>query len=148
MRSKFVLLLAAILWASPAASGPVAIEVSGAVPGFSKPELEALLAQQMQQAAGPGWRFAAAEGLEAGDASRIVWSFKTLREVWKGGSHNGFPSPSHAETYLSTEAKLYLDGVYQMTMSTEPTLYRGAEDSTLTEMSRKVAKAMFVDNRL
>jgi len=149
MRGKVVLLLAAAFWSAPALAepAPIVIEASGAVPGFTKPALETLLAQQMRQAAGAQWRFAAAEGLESGASSRIVWSFKTLREVWKGSSHSGFPSPSHAETYLSTEAKLYLDGVYQMTMSTEPTLYTGTEDSVLAEMSRKVARAMFVDNK-
>jgi hypothetical protein len=153
VRGKVVSLAAALAlvlaWSTPTPAAPaaVAIEVSGAVPGFTKASLEALLARDMQTVAGPQWHFAAAEGLQAGSASRIVWSFKTLREVWKGSSHSGFPSPSHSETYLSTEAKLYLDGVYQMTMSTQPTLYRGTEDDTLAEMSRKVAQAMFIDSR-
>jgi hypothetical protein len=144
--APFVLVLSGSV-AAQAEPAPIAIEVAGTVPGFTKPALEELLARRMQETAGPHWRFAAAEGLEASAASRVVWSFKTLREVWKGGSHSGFPSPSHAETFLSTEAKLYLDGVYQMTMSTEPTLYRGAEDGALADMTRKVAQAMFVENK-
>jgi len=126
---------------------PVTIEVAGEVPGFSHEELAAYLARAMQQSAGPTWRFAAAKDGAAPAANRVVWSFKTLREVWKGSFHSGFPSPSHSETYLSTEAKLYLDGVYQMTMSTQPTVLGGSGDVTLTDMTRKVARAMFVENR-
>lgn len=124
----------------------VEIDVSGAVPGFSQAELAAYLAKEMQLSAGTSWRFTA--GPAAATApNRIVWSFKSLREVWKGAFHSGFPSRSHSETYLSTEAKLYLNGAYQMTMSTEPTVLGGTSDATLAGMVQHVAQAMFVENR-
>lgn len=80
-------------------------------------------------------------------ADRVVWSFKILKEVWKGGTHSGFPSPDYSVTYLRAEVKLYLNGVYQMTLDTHPSVGGGAEDEALSEMVRYISHALFIENK-
>jgi hypothetical protein len=130
---------------SPAAD-TIAIEASGEVPGFTHAELVAYLAQKMQGVGLPSWHFVAAQG-GAAPANRIVWSFKTLRQVWKGAAHNGFPSPTNSVTYLSTEVKLYLGGAYQMTMTARPSTYGGPSDEALSEMVHRIAQTVFVEKK-
>ena len=134
----------------PSAAGgsyAVVVETSGNVPGFTPPELAAYLARRMhEETAGP-WQFSAGgRGAEPGP-NRVVWSFKTLRVVWKGGSHRGFSAQENSVSYLSAEVKLYLSGDYQMTMLTHPSASGGSDDTALSEMVRDVARAMFVENK-
>jgi hypothetical protein len=77
----------------------------------------------------------------------VVWSFKTLRVEWKGGSHKGFPSPTHSVSYVSAEVKLYLKDVYQMTMLAQPSVSGGWNDKALSGMVHNVAHTLFVDNK-
>lgn len=126
----------------PEKSATVHVEAVGEVPGFTQPQLERYLAQKMQQS-GP-WHFVA--GKAGQTQNLVVWKFKVLRIVWKGGSHNGFPSPGHAVSYLSAEVKRYSMGEYQMTMDTHPSVLSGDEDHALAEMARHVMQAMFEDN--
>ena len=122
------------------------VEASGDVPGFAPKQLTLYIANQMQQAAGAPWDFAA--GHEAPSASnRIVWSFKTLRVIWQGGDHRGFRSPSRSSTYLSAEVKLYLNDAYQTTILVEPTVVKGIDDVGLAEAVRYVTRAMFIENQ-
>jgi hypothetical protein len=70
-----------------------------------------------------------------------------LKKVWKGGSHSDFPSPANQETYLRAEVKLYLNGNYQMTMDTHPSVGNKPEDKALFGMVHDVAHALFIENK-
>lgn len=125
-------------------STPIVVEVQGDVPGFTHAQLLAFLARKTEEAAGAPWRFAVGQD-GATAPNRIVWSFKTLRTLWKGGSHSGFPSPSYSETYLHAEVKFYLADAYQMTMIAQSSVYGG--DKALSKMVQTVSHAMFVENK-
>jgi hypothetical protein len=142
-------LLSSILYplvASAAADATtVVVEVSGSVPGLSQAQLSGFLVSKMQQESPSAWHFAAGKAGEQAPPNRVVWSFKTLRKVWGGSSHNGFPAPGHAVTYLRAEAKLYLQGDYQMTMDTHPSV--GGENSmdALSDIVHNVSRALFAE---
>ena len=125
----------------------VVIEVQGKVPGFTQLQLSAYLARKMQEETSVTWHFV--EGGQGDEAfpNRVVWSFKSLRKVWEGGTHSGFPAPTHSVTYLRAEVKLYLKGAFQMTMDTHPSVGSGADDKALTEMVHNAVQAMFVENK-
>jgi hypothetical protein len=128
-------------------SGTVVIEVSGKVPGFTQEQLAVYLARKMQEETAAHWHFAAGEPGVEHASNRVVWSFKTLRKVWEGGVHNGFPAPTNSVTYLRAEVKLYLKGAYQMTMDTHPSVGSGADDKALSEMVHDATHALFVENK-
>lgn len=147
---SFMLTAVAEAAAPPATSldpATIVIVVSGDVPGFTKAQLVDYLAQKMREETATPWHFVAGKPGEDTAPNRVVWSFKTLRKVWKGGEHNGFPSPTHSETYLRAEVKLYLQGAYQMTMDTHPSVSNGADDKVLSEMVHHAAHALFVENK-
>ncbi|WP_283744767.1 hypothetical protein [Sideroxydans sp. CL21] len=125
----------------------IVIEVLGEVPGLTQEQLVSYLIKKMQAATDTHWHSVAVKPGEADSPNRVVWTFKTLRKVvWKGGSHKGFQSPAHSETYLRAEAKLYFMGVYQMTMDTHPSV--SSDDyQFLSEMAHNAAHAMFVENK-
>jgi hypothetical protein len=75
-----------------------------------------------------------------------VWSFKTLRTVWKGSAHRGFTSPANSETYLSAEVKLFLNDTYQMTTIAHPSVTGGYDEKALSEMAHEVAHTIFIEN--
>ncbi len=129
----------------PEKNDAIHVETFGTVPGFSQAQLNDYLAKRMQEPGVASWRFIA--GGKAAAPNRIVWKFKTLNMVWKGGSHNGFPSQDHAVSYLRAEVKLYLNGEYQMTMDTHPSVLSGDEDQSLSEMAKHVTQALFFENR-
>jgi hypothetical protein len=128
-------------------SGTIVVEVSGRVPGFTQAQLATYLARKMQEESPAPWHFAAGKPGEETAPNRVVWSFKTLRKVWEGGVHNGFPAPTNSVTYLRAEVKLYLKGAYQMTMDTHPSVGSGADDKALSEMVHEAAHALFVENK-
>lgn len=121
------------------------VEASGDVPGFTQSELAKYLALQMQKSNATDWRF-----LPNGTASslnRIVWKFKLLNILWKGGTHNGFPSPSYSISYLKAEATLYLDGEYQMAIDMHPTVLSGDDGQSIADMARQAAHTFFADSK-
>ncbi len=59
----------------------------------------------------------------------------------------GFPSPTYSESYLGAEAKLYLNGAYQMTIATHPSVSSEIDDKVLSEIAYDAAHAMFVENK-
>lgn len=123
----------------------VVVEVSGNFPGFTQTQLAANLARGMhEEIAGP-WRFSAGKPGAAPAPNRVTWSFKTLRMVWKGGSHRGITSPENSTVYLSAEVKLFLNDTYQMTMITHPSVSGGSDEKALLEMAHDVAHTLFVD---
>jgi hypothetical protein len=79
--------------------------------------------------------------------NRMVWKFKVLNVVWKGGTHNGFPSPSYSITYLKAETKLYLNGEYQMAIDMHPSVLSRDDDQTIADMARQAAQAFFVNSK-
>jgi len=132
---------------TPPDSNTIVVEVSGKVPGLTQEQLVAYLAQKMQEESGIDLHFLAEKSGMKPAANRVVWSFKILRVDWAGGSHNGFPSPSHSISYLSAEVKLYLKDAYQMTMDARPSVTGGYNDVALSEMVHNVTRALFVDNK-
>jgi hypothetical protein len=125
----------------------VVIEVSGYVPGFTQQELAAWLARKMQDEVAAPWHFAAEKPGEKTAPNKVVWSFSVLKKVWKGGMHNGFPGQTNSVSYLGAEVKLYLKGVYQMTMDTHPSVSNGPNDEALSQMVHEAAHALFIKNR-
>jgi hypothetical protein len=128
-------------------SQTVVVEVLGNVPGFTQTQLATYLALKMHEATAAPWQFSAGQPGTAPAPNRVVWSFKTMRVEWKGGSHKGFPSPTHSVSYVSAEVKLYLNNTYQMTMLTQPSVSSGSDDRVLSEMVRNVAHTLFVENK-
>ncbi len=147
----FSFILSDIAGAAPQSSAldsnTVVIEVSGKVPGFTQAQLATYLARKMQEETAAPWHFAAGEPGVEHAPNRVVWSFKTLRKVWEGGVHNGFPAPTNSVTYLRAEVKLYLNGAYQMTMDTHPSVSGGSDDKALAEMVHNVSHALFIENK-
>ncbi len=127
------------------ASDTIYVEVSGNVPGFTQADLAKYLASRMQQSEGASWHFL--PGNRNASPNRVSWTFKTLKVVWKGGSHKGFPSPSHSLSYLKAEAKLYLNGEYQMTIDAHPSALNGDESRSISSMASQAAHAFFLDTR-
>ncbi len=76
-----------------------------------------------------------------------MWKFKLLKVVWKGGTHNGFPSPSYSISYLKAEAKLYLNDEYQMTIDTHPSALNGDIDQSIANMAKQVALTFISDSK-
>ncbi len=122
----------------------IVIEINGHVPGFSQAQLSQFLVRKLQEDTASHWHFSAANQVEHEFPNRLVWSFKTIDHVWKGGSHMGFSSPPRSETYLRSEVKLYLNNDYQMTLDMHPSMMSGGDRNELSEMASKVAHAMFV----
>lgn len=121
------------------------VEASGNVPGFTQPELAKYLATQMQKSNSTVWRFV--PGGTVSSPNRVMWKFKILNVVWKGSTHNGFPSPSYSISYLKAEAKLYLDDKYQMTIDTHPSALDADDDQSIANMARQVALTFMTDSK-
>jgi len=128
-------------------SETVVVETSGHVPGFTQRQLAVFLALKMHEETAAPWQFSAGQSGMVEAPNRVLWSFKTLRVEWKGGSHKGFPSPTQSVTHISAEVKLYLKNIYQMTMLTQPSVTGGSEDRVLSEMVHKVSHTLFVANQ-
>ena len=124
----------------------VVVEVLGHIPGFTQTQLATYLALKMHEETAP-WQFSVRQPGAAPAPNRVVWSFKTLRSEWKGGSHKGFPSPTHSVSYVSAEVKLYVNNAYQMTVLAEPSVSGGSDDKGLSEMVHNVAHTLFVENQ-
>jgi len=129
------------------ATQDIVVEVSGNVPGFTQEQLTNYLTRKMQVDIPTFWHFVEGKPGNERAANRVVWSFKTLKEVWKGGTHSGFPSPDYSVTYLRAEVKLYLSGVYQMTLDAHPSVGGGAEDEALSEMVHYISHALFIESK-
>lgn len=125
----------------------VVVEASGNVPGFTPTQLVTYLARRMQEENADSWQFSTGKPGAAPAPNRVVWSFKTLRVVWKGGAHRGFSSQENSVSYLSAEVKLYLRSDYQMMMVTHPSLSGGFDDKALSQMVHDVAHVLFVENK-
>jgi len=125
----------------------IVVEASGDVPGLTPKELTAYLAGRLQEETPDPSHFSPGKPGAVHAPNRVVWAFKVLRRVWKGGSHRGFQSPSNWVFYLSAEVKLYLRDTYQTTMITQPSVSGTPDDQVLSEMVHDVAQAMFVENK-
>lgn len=132
---------------TPNSAHDIVLEVSGDIPGFTQEQLTNYLARRMQEETPTPWHFIEGKSGNEHAPNRVVWSFKTLREVWKGGTHSGFPSPTNSVTYLRAEVKLFMKGTYQMTVDMHPTVSGGADDKILPVMVRHATQALFVENK-
>ena len=120
----------------------ISIVVDGKVPGFKQADLTAFLTQRLQGEAPAPWRFAAGDSSASSAPNRIVWRMTVIHETHK----DGHTMPETHETYLRAEVKLYLKGLYQMTVDTHPTIQSGPDDKALDKMVHDVAQAIFVAN--
>ncbi len=127
-------------------SKTIAIEVSGGISGYTNTQLTAYLTREMQKTAKSPWHFIAGEPGSL-YPNRIQWSFKTLHTVWKGASHMGLGTPAFSESYLQSEAKLYLRDEYQITMVTHPTSDNKKIEQAISEMVGNVNYAFFIENK-
>ena len=113
----------------------VIVQMDGDMPGFnSTGALADFVAAHMTEAA-PPWNFVA--GQTPTRDNRVEWKFKTLKRVWGGGTHRGFAVPRITRYYVSVETKLYLNGQYQTTSLSEPTVLK---DSGTVDLSNTVVK--------
>ncbi len=117
----------------------------GSVPGFTTKQLNAYLAKAMQKASPPSLRMTAEPAITA-DAQQVIWTFKLLRTVWKGGMHSGFPAPNNSVLYLSAEVRSYVAGEYQMTLAVHPSIVSGDANQSLADMATYAAHVLFVQN--
>ncbi len=70
---------------SPLNFNTIVVDASGEVPGLTQAQLTEFLVQKMQEVTPGPWHFVAAESGAEPHPNRMVWSFKILRTVWKGG---------------------------------------------------------------
>ena len=133
--------------ATPDPVHDVVIVVSGDVPGFTHSQLVSFLARKMNEEVSAPWHFVAGIPAQELAPNRVIWSFKKLLVVWKGGSHSGFQSPNNSETNLRAEVKLFVKDIYQMTFDTHPSVRGGIDDKVLSEMVHNVSHALFVENK-
>lgn len=131
---------------TPSKSETISIDVTGTIPGFTQAQLTRYLTRKMQAEIPAPWHFIEGKPEDEFAPDRIVWTFSTLRRIWKGGSHNGFPSPQNLEIYLRVEVKLYLRGAYQMTMVSHPSVDSEPDNQTLSTMVHDAAHALFIEN--
>jgi hypothetical protein len=131
---------------SPAVASSTLLEVgaTGGLPGFQEGELPVYLALHMTDAGLTEWRFepAAGQGLPA---NYVLWSF-TLKP-YDGGevySHHPFHSSRGTSSglhFVTLEARLYLNGVYQTLVVGQALMY-GPHDRHLavavTEITRNL----------
>ena len=123
------------------------IEVSGQVPGFTQGQLSAYLTRKLQEENLVPWHFV--EGMAGSEnfPNRVVWLFKSLRKVTKSRGFMGSPGETNSITYIKAEVKLYINGAYQMTMDTHPSVSNGADDKVLSDMVHNAAHVLFVENK-
>lgn len=125
----------------------VVVEARGNLPGMTHAELVEYLARKTQDATGAPWHFDGAKDGAPSAPNRMVWSFKVLRKTWGIHGPDAKPSWPHSEAYVSAEVKLYLGDAYQMSVLTEETIYRRADEAALSTMVKTVSHALFVENR-
>lgn len=145
-----VLWLLGLTSAAAAEPGPVLVVAYGPVPGFDTPiALARHVAQLMRDSGVPaGWRLQPGTDPDAAGAhgSLVVWEFRALAHA--GGSARyvgpgdrsvlaavfGGPRP------FSLEARLYLNGAYQVTLLRQPSLRGGDRDRQLREAVAAVTR--------
>ena len=129
--------------AQPGAATTIVVDAVGKIPGYSPHQLSELLATAMQKSSSGPWHFVAKAETDATAPNRVTWLFKTIKTVWLGGSHNGYPGQSSKVAYLTAEVKEYLGGQYQMTFNAHPTVQHAMDEDALSELAGTVARAMF-----
>ena len=122
----------------------VHVVVTGSVPGYTTSQLTQYLVVAMRKSVPQPWVMTADPTIIAGN--RVDWRFKTLRTIWKGGSHSGFPSQDNVVTYISAEVRTYIKGEYQMTLALHPSILSQNEDQALADMAREASRILFVQN--
>ena len=100
----------------------------------------------MQEETAEPRRFVEASGNEI-FPNRVVWFFKSLRKVTKSRGFMGSPGQTNSITYLKAEVKLYINGAYQMTVDTHPSVSNGVDDHVLSDMVRNTTHVLFVENK-
>ncbi len=108
-----------------AASITLKVEASAGLPGFNRADLSRYLASHMAEASLADWRFEVAENGPAPD--RVEWSFKL--NPYAGGEvrRSGTQGRSfHVRRPITIEARLYLNGEYQVTVEKQAIIDEGS----------------------
>jgi hypothetical protein len=128
--------LALIVWAAllscvPFAIRPAAaaiilnVEASNGLPGFNRADLSRYLASHMAEAGLADWRFEVAENGPVSDW--VEWSFK-LNPYAGGEVRRSRPEARsfHLRRPITIEARLYLNGEYQVTVEKQAIIDEGS----------------------
>jgi len=128
-----------------AAAMTLEVEASNGLPGFHPSELQRYLALHMAEAGLGEWRF---EPATAGGtaANRVEWTFK-LNPYAGGAVRNFAPTPAHdggvgAGRPVTIEARLYLNGEYQILVERQAVIWSGANDSEFAAAVASTAQAL------
>ena len=127
-------LVAAFVPLTPAAASLLAVEGSGAVPGFhSSEQLRGYLTLHMTEARPVSWRFETAATDDAPALDRVKWRFKL--DPYAGGEVRSFVPP-FTETIgdhrpITIEARLYLNGKYRRLVKKKAIIEGGLDDPDL-----------------
>jgi hypothetical protein len=122
---------------------PMAVEITGSVPGLGETELGRYVAEQMN-AARVGWQFAAVPNA-ATQPNRVEWSFTTGPSASGAVRTYGFSRATMerlmpSRYYVTVEAKLYYHGQYQTVMLGHVTIGGAAPDPDLTTLIGKMTR--------
>jgi hypothetical protein len=101
------------------------VEASNGLPGLNRADLSCYLASHMAEASLADWRFEVAENGPAPD--RVEWSFKL--NPYAGGEvrRSGTQGRSfHVRRPITIEARLYLNGEYQVTVEKQAIIHEGS----------------------
>jgi hypothetical protein len=124
-------------------AAPMAVEITGSVPGLGGAELGRYVAEQMN-AARVGWQFAAVPNA-ASEPNRVEWSFTTGPSATGAVRTYGFSRAMMerlvgAHHYVTIEAKLYYHGQYQTVMLGHVTIGAAVPDPDLTTLIGKMTR--------
>lgn len=126
----------------------VAVEVEGAIPGFTAQQLSAFVSEQMADAHLTAWQFVPASPEPGKEPpNRIVWQFKVL--PYAGGTVRYIgPALSKARDLfgagrpVGVDAKIFLDGQFQSTSFDQATIKGGPHDAGLYDAIKKVMQSI------
>jgi hypothetical protein len=120
-------LLCFVAFAFKPAAAPITlkVEASNGLPGFNRADLSRYLVSHIAEAGLADWRFEVAENGPAPD--RVEWSFKL--NPYAGGEVRRFRPEArsfHVRRPITIEARLYLNGEYQVTVEKQAIIDEGS----------------------
>jgi AcrB/AcrD/AcrF family len=128
---------------SGGASLTVGVQVDGTLPGFHRSEVPQYVARHMEGAGLAGWRFKPVSG-GGKPAHRVEWSFKLA--PYAGGEVRSFGPRRHTlgvRRSIAIEARLYLHGKYQKSLSARVVIERGTHDPDLAAVVASLTQNLF-----
>jgi len=128
-----------------AAAMTLEVEASNGLPGFHRDELQRYLALHMAEEGLGEWRFEPAT-VGGTAANRVEWTFK-LNPYAGGAVRNFARMPLYdggvgAGRSVTIEARLYLNGEYQILVERQAVIRSGANDSEFAAAVASTAQAL------